>query len=486
VYLGALWNGFALDDVYIIALNPLVQSIQGVWRAFAAPYWPPELGGAMYRPIPVATFALDWLTRSAAWLHGANLLWHAGASVLVAALGLRWAGERAGLAAGLIFAVHPVHVEAVANIVGRAELMAALFALVAVWAALERRVVWSLAAFAVALLCKENGAVAPALIVLAWLAGLGRPERKTVQPLLVGWVLIGVSYGLARWMAIHSFSHLQALASQFVGESPVTVRLTAVAALADVARLLVFPATLRVDYSVAERTAVYTPLDSRFVVGLLILVLWAVLVYRSWRGARAVEAFGLACMGVAYLPVANLLFPTGVLVAERTLYLPSVGLALALGAWLGRPVEGLPRAAWATILAALVLAGGVRSALRVPVWKDDMSVTGSILRDSQRSYRGHSRAGSLLQSSGRPREALRALTNATRIYQRDANVYIGAADAAFTIGRPQLADSLLARADSLCFRCTGLYRYQAAAALARGDTKTADSLLARAGFWESH
>ena len=67
-----------------------------------------------------------------------NILWHAGVSVLVALLVRRWSGDTAALVSGLLFAVHPVHVEAVANIVGRAELMAALFAVLAVYAALGR------------------------------------------------------------------------------------------------------------------------------------------------------------------------------------------------------------------------------------------------------------------------------------------------------------------------------------------------------------
>ena len=73
VYLGALWNGFAVDDVPIIVHNPLVASPSGIWRAFAAPYWPPDLGGHMYRPLVIAGFALDWLLGSTAWFHAVNL-----------------------------------------------------------------------------------------------------------------------------------------------------------------------------------------------------------------------------------------------------------------------------------------------------------------------------------------------------------------------------------------------------------------------------
>src|SRR5438128_5733485 len=84
VYLGALWNRFAMDDLYVIVFNPLVHSASGVWRAFGAPYWPPEYGGKMYRPLVMATFAIDRLADGAAWFHAMNLLWHAAAAVVVA------------------------------------------------------------------------------------------------------------------------------------------------------------------------------------------------------------------------------------------------------------------------------------------------------------------------------------------------------------------------------------------------------------------
>src|SRR5262249_5869029 len=105
-YLPALWNGFAMDDLYIIVWNPVVHSFQGVWGAFGGPYWPPDLGGQMYRPLPLASFALDWgLTRGHPLLfHAVNLVWHAGVSLTVAMLARRWADWTTALLAGLIFA----------------------------------------------------------------------------------------------------------------------------------------------------------------------------------------------------------------------------------------------------------------------------------------------------------------------------------------------------------------------------------------------
>jgi hypothetical protein len=487
-HLGALWNGLAMDDLYIIAWNPLVHSLSGVWKAFAAPYWPPDLGGQMYRPLPLASFAIDWTITGGhpTWFHALNLLLHAAVAVVVTTLALRspspegrgGQGVRAaGFIAGLLFAVHPVHVEAIANVIGRGELMAALGVCLAVYAAVVKdRIGWSALALAGGLLSKENAIVGPGLIAWAWIVGITRPPRARMLAYAGSWLAVLAVYLPLRAVVLAPYARLNATAPVFLGESFFDGRLTAVAALWDVLGLLIAPVTLRVDYSPAERTIVQSMLDGRFALGLACVALWAALLLVAWRKGRRVEAFGLGWIAIAFLPVANLLFSTGVLIAERTLYLPSVGLALALGATLA----SLSTERLRLIVGVLVLAGALRSALRVPVWRDDVSVTTSILEDSPRSYRGHARAAAIYQSHRRPEQALAELRTAMRTFDRDPTLFIAAADAAFTLGRPALADSMLARAEQLCFRCPGSYRTQALAARSRGDNAVADSLLARA------
>ena len=479
VYLGALWNRFALDDVPIVVLNPLVAHPSGLWRAFAAPYWPPEFGGHMYRPLVIASFAIDRLVDGAVWYHAVNLLWHAGAAVAVAALARRWLDPAGALVAGLLFAVDPVHVEAVANVVGRAELMAAVFSVLTVYAALAGKpAVWSAAAFALGLLSKENAAVAPALVVWAWMLGLERPERRRMVSLVTSWVVVGAAYGVIRALVRHPFGGYTGIAPMFVGQSWLTVRLTAIAALADVARLLVFPLTLRVDYSPNERTVVTSPLDWRFAGGLACVLLWCGLLVFAWRRRRKVEAFGIGWIGVAFLPVANLLYATGFYVAERTLYLPSVGLVLAATAALVRLAHHRLR----PVVAALCVLGAVRSALRVPVWRDDNAVTTSLLDDSPASYGGPARMAGVYLDRHEPAKALAAARLASEIIDRDPWVYTIGAVAALAAGDRVAADSLFVGLERFCAGpcAAGYYRYEAVQARAHGYPGTADSLLARA------
>jgi protein O-mannosyl-transferase len=478
-YLAALGNGFALDDVPIIATNPLVHHWSGILTAFRTPYWPPSSGAAMYRPLVLASLALDWQTGQLIWLHLVNVLWHAATSVAVAMLTKRWSGSQAAaLLAGGVFAVHPVHVEAVANLVGRAELMAAVFAMLSVYGALQHdRLGWSLVAFTLGLLSKESAAVVPGLIVAGWLTGIGmRPTRRRALAYLAGWSGVAVAYGVVRWTLLHSYSDQVLVAPVFVGAGFADTRLTAIASCTDFARLLLFPLTLRADYSPAERTLVTAPSDPRFLLGALCLLIWGGLILLSWRRRRRLIAFGLCWMAIALLPVANLLFPSGVLVAERTLYLPSAGVAIALGDALSM-LRG-----WrlAIVVAAILVAGGVRTVTRIPVWKDSAAVLKSVQEDSPRSYVGPMWTASAELAQHHAEDALRDFRVAAARSTGVPKLLTLGADAAFALRRSPLADSLLLALDGICERCPVYYEFEARAALARGDTAVADSFLVRA------
>src|SRR5260370_38799845 len=90
VYLGALWNRFAMDDLYIIAFNPLVRRASGLWQAFGAPYWPPSYGGKMYRPPVLASFRIDRLPASVGWVPPLNPALVPAGGVPVPALPRAW------------------------------------------------------------------------------------------------------------------------------------------------------------------------------------------------------------------------------------------------------------------------------------------------------------------------------------------------------------------------------------------------------------
>ena len=356
--------------------------------------------------------------------------------------------------------------------------MAACFTLVAVYLAVERGS-WLLAAPAwfAALLCKENAAVAPALIALAWLAGVGswRPTRGRLAGFAASFLLVGLAYAGLRYSVLGSYAALWSPAPVFVGQSWLTVRLTAVSALTDFARLLVFPLHLRVDYSPTERSAATSVASPAVLLGFLALLAWGALLWRAWRRDRKVEAMGLAWIAIAFLPVANLLFPIGVFMAERTLYLPSVGLALVAGALMARAPARLP---YGLAFAVVVAAGATRSVWRIPVWHDNVAFAQSIRRDSPASYQGHMAAAGILLERRRPDLALTAARLAIATFPLDPRPYLIGAHAAFQQRRWRSGDSLLFAADRHCLPCGGVYGAEVAVARSMGDSAVADPMAA--------
>src|SRR6266540_1335204 len=132
-YANGLGGGFTYDDKAIVRDNPRIRSPGKISQIFATSYFGgPRGAGTVYRPVLLLSYAVQWWIhgRQAVAFHAVNVLLHAGATLLLAALLLRIAIPPAAAFAGaLLFAVAPIHVEAVTSLVGRGEVLAAVFTL---------------------------------------------------------------------------------------------------------------------------------------------------------------------------------------------------------------------------------------------------------------------------------------------------------------------------------------------------------------------
>jgi protein O-mannosyl-transferase len=158
-------------------------------------------------------------------------------------------------------------------------------------------------------------------------------------------------------------------------------------------RLWVFPLDLAADYSPKViRVALGWNAESAVGVALVIAILCTALV--AWRRPRMeagsstarAAAFGVVWFMIAISPISNVLFLSGVLLAERTLYLPSVGLAAATGWLVVRLWQDRPKVTRAALILALSLAGA-RTWTRTPTWKDNVTTFSRMLRDYPQSGR---------------------------------------------------------------------------------------------------
>lgn len=438
VFANALANGFVLDDRGIVLGNPLVQNWAQSWRAFLLPYWPEGVGGGQYRPLAILHFALDWRLGggTAVWFHAVNVMWHALTTVLVWRLAKQLMRPWAAVACAALFAVHPVHVEAVANVVGRLECMATVFALGVVLA--HRASSWlALPLLLLGVLSKENAIVAVALVLANDLL-LERPALRRRRWLYVGYAVVVAAYAATLVMVFHD-QPFRVMTGTLVDASLGTRLWTMASVVPHYVRLLIAPAALSADYEPQVIRAA-SGLTAAGAVGLMLLGSYVAALVLAWRRHPPL-AFALAWVALALAPVANILFVSGVTLAERSLYLPSVGAVLALGIALDAGVRHRLRLTVGALAAAL-LAGAVRTWTRTPTWHDDRTYVLTLLADHPESYRAHWVAGRVYRAAGQLDLAERELEIARRLYGRSPRLYVEAAGVAQANGRTGAAVAL--------------------------------------------
>ena len=433
VYLPTARYGFVEDDRAVVAANPRAHSISQAVRAFDQPYW----GDEFYRPLTVLSFAVDWTVSGGrpGWLHLMNALWHGLASVLVALLLAGAVSPAAALAGGLVFALHPVHTEAVAGLVGRAEVLAAAGMFGAVLCARQRRWTAAVACAAAAMLSKEHGVITGVLIVLdRWLQRPDEPPYPRQFYIALG---IVTAVFLGAWYVIGGRATGD-VASVFIGAGTTQRLELALPAVARATGLLVWPLNLSADYGPRVLPA-YRALS---LAGLAGMVIVAATLWGAWHIRRTVPAltFAASAAAAAYLPTSNLLFPSGVVLAERALYVPVLLVAAAAGC----AVDGA-RSRWRPQRVGLV-AGAVLCVLagmtltRLPVWRDNRTFLLTLLADHPESYWGHWSAAAVLAGMGDSGAARREYARADSLF--DGDPHLDAARALFLIG---LSDTAGAR-----------------------------------------
>ena len=445
----SLGNGFALDDLPIVVGNARVHSLERWWRLFAQPYWPARYGATLYRPVATFGYALQWAAGngSPSVFHLTSVVLYTAVCVVVLALLLEIVAPAAAACGAALFAVHPVHVEAVANVVGQSELLAALAAISAcviyVRARRDNRLglvaIGSTAVlFAIACLCKEHGLLLPALLAaLEWLGlRFDDPDKRrlgararAVARLYATLAAVGLAYLVVR----------AGVLGDLLGEQDVVPvhgvrRVLAMLAVAPHwVRLLAWPAHLSADYS-PQQIAFPDGPSLTIVPGLAVIVgavvaFMALGVERDDSDAeRSSARLGLAWLAITLLPVSNLF--SAMVLGERTLLMPSVGATIIAGAAFGAAWRALGttsvrregRVALGIVAAALCAIGVARSATRQAVWRNNETLFAQTVVDAPRSYRAQFFYGQMLFQQGKRAEGERHLRQAIALNPTPSDV----------------------------------------------------------------
>lgn len=406
--LAGLWNQFAQDDLAIIGKNAAVHSWRGVGALFTSAYWPPPFLASLYRPFASVSFVLQWMVGDGSPLvfRIVSYLLYAGTCVAVFSLARITLSAAVAFGVAALFAAHPVHVEAVAMAVNQSELWVGLLCCLAVIRYVRARATGVplsqgnqailVGLYLAGCLFKETALVLPGLLVAAeaLLVPNGGSIRARIaqgRPLLLGMMLVAVAFLGVRAEVLSGNLLGTPLAEGMIGLTVGQRALTMLAVVPEWVRLMVWPAHLRADYSPGEivgQTA-WGPMQT---LGLVILLAAVAASVAAWRRAPAIT-FGLAWCAIGLFPVHNVLVPTGIILAERTLFLPSIGAMIALGGVAATvlPRIRVPLRRWMALTAAVLVAAGIyRSNLRHRVWVDQITLwyrTANL--DAPKSFRAH-------------------------------------------------------------------------------------------------
>ena len=401
-----------------------------------------------FRPVILLSLAIDgWLGGGSAWVyHLTNIVLNAlvcGLTFLLLRSILR--DGPSAMFGGLLFAAHPVHVEAVAFVSGRTDLWAALFVFVycALFARASNRETtgarwiapaWASLALSLGALSKEPAIMAvPAWTTWGVLGVFGTPAQA------VAWIRRN-----AVWLAASCASLAVVVALRWaalgavVGAQDSSTFELVLPRLATYLKLLVVPWPLNAYYTSSDLTLAPT-----IVAGAFVAV--AMFALADVRDSRRLGAAGVLWTLLFLLPVLGIASVSGAAAAERFLYIPSFGACLAAAALWGRFYRRNRIAAVATGGAVLALFSAT-TVVRSAVWRDELALYSNMVRTSPHAFVAHFNLGNELAKLSRMQDAEASLTRAVEVAPAHADGWNNLGSVRTSLGKDADAEKAFAEA----------------------------------------
>lgn len=420
VYADILGYDFVWDDEDLIHRNPRITRLDNFPEFFAGE---PVYSNYYYRPLVTISLAFDyrlWELKPFGY-HLNNLIFHLGSVLLIYFISLSLLPKWSSFLVALLFGLHPIHTEAVTWVSGRSDVLCAFFFLASVLCFIHFVQIqgkgkrlglyflsWIL--FFFALLTKEMAVSLPLILFFWWVffsdkAGVKQNKWKEILFFLVPFILLLFMYLLWRRAVVGDWLYSDAKFDfLFLGFE------TSLWIILKYAQLLFLPLKLNAFYEIASGSRQLDFINF-LGMGLILLVLILVFLYADRKSQRLV-AFGLCWFLLTLLPVSNLIPTATIFLAERYLYLPSLGYFLIFG-WLlgGLLSKRLLHSRFVLRLSLIITLVGLtlfytwRTIQRNPDWEDSLALAQSLLEVDPNSATGHHYLGQQYAKDGDSQKA---------------------------------------------------------------------------------
>ena len=403
-----LWGGFVWDDKIFVNADP-IREVSGLWQIWFSPSDISIEGEGHYWPLVYTTFWLEhklWGFAPAGY-HIVNVLLHLANTLLLWHLLRRLAVPGAWVVAA-VFAVHPLHVESVAWIIERKDVLSGLFYLAAVLAWLRfvekprvRWYAWSLVLYAAGLLSKSIVVTLPAALLIGHWWKQGRVSSTDLLRLVLFFVV-----GLV--ITVGDLAFYQSIEPLSLGYSFIERMLIAARALWFYAVKLLWPSELAVIYPLWD-VRVTDPLAWGYLVAAVALAIagWH---FRPQLGRGPLA--GALFFAVTLLPVLGFVdygYMQYAFVADRFQYLAGIGVMVVV---IGAATYGVRRLSdlWQkgarVVVAMVIVVLGMQTWKQTSIWRDDETLNRHIIAHNPQARDAHLNLGSVLYKQGRYAEAL--------------------------------------------------------------------------------
>ena len=342
LYANTLGHGFVLDDIAVIQENKFVKNgIYGIQDIFTTFYWQGywNSNSGLYRPLSLAFFAIEWqLMPNSPFIHHlGNILFYVASNLLLFVVlrhFFRTYSYWISFIIVVLFVVHPIHTEVVANIKSRDEILCLFFFLLSVYGLFcKKGVSWKIASFFSFFLCllsKEAGVLfLPVLIFLLWNKF---KNTKHFVKYTMSYIIITIGWLVVHQLVINSSPYEKVnytyLDNSLLACDDVLSRLaTGFTVLGRYIINSFFPVNMSYDYSYNQIPCV-TFLSVPFF-GSLFLILLLLVIAFYYRNKCGFVSFGIVFFFVTIALASNIVFLIGTTMGDRLLYTPVLGICIA-------------------------------------------------------------------------------------------------------------------------------------------------------------
>ena len=432
VYFNTLGSGFIWDDQYLVKDNALIKSAGAAPKIFKS-----QLGegagktSGFYRPLQVFTYFLNYRLHGldVRGYHFTNIFFHVLTALLVLWLAdILFKDRLVAFIAAMLFVVHPVHIEAVSYISGRADPLAAIF-LILSFILYTKYVneknttagVFMLLTYTAALLSRESSLILPVLLLLYHYSFRKELKLARLLPaLLVTLVYIVIRLGI-----------LKIIPEPSPYQPALPLRITGFfVALINYAKLIFLPLGLHMEYGVKTNGFA----DPAAFCGMVLL--FALLSFAFIKRRKNTLAFfSISWFFITILPQSNI-YPVNAYMAEHWLYLPSIGAFLLMARGMGALIRNKNVRVFGIL--ALVLLTAFYSYLTVrqnTYWRDPVRFYKYTLKYVPRSRKVHIQLGLAYYNAGKNEEAIACFKRALEFKERRSETYVNIARVYRKMGR---------------------------------------------------